>query len=185
MLKTLHGRKNLQLVLGLIIGIIFGFLLQKGGVTDYNVIIGQLLLTDFTVVKIMLAASITGMLGVHLLRSLGLAQLHPKPGSIGASAIGGLIFGVGFAVLGYCPGTVAGAVGQGALDALFGGIVGILIGAGLFATLYPKLQQTILSKGDFGELTLPQVLKVNPWIVVIPVAVALTALLWWMERVGL
>jgi hypothetical protein len=185
MLTELHGKNNVQLVIGLLIGIAFGFLLQKGGVTDYNVIIGQLLLTDFTVVKIMLAASITGMLGVHLLRSLGLAQLHPKPGSIGASVIGGLIFGVGFAVLGYCPGTVAGAVGQGALDALFGGIVGILIGSGVFAALYPKLQKSVLSKGDFGAITLPQVLKVNQWIVVIPVAIVLTALLWWMERVGL
>jgi hypothetical protein len=185
MLTKLHGKNKVQLLIGLLIGIAFGFLLQKGGVTDYNVIIGQLLLIDFTVVKIMLAASITGMLGVHLLRSLGLAQLHPKPGSIGASVIGGLIFGVGFAVLGYCPGTVAGAVGQGALDALFGGIVGILIGSGVFAALYPQLQKSVLSKGDFGELTLPEVLKVNPWIVVIPVAVALTALLWWMERVGL
>jgi hypothetical protein len=185
MLTKLHGKNKVQLVIGLLIGIAFGFLLQKGGVTDYNVIIGQLLLTDFTVVKIMLAASITGMLGVHLLRSLGLAQLHPKPGSIGASVIGGLIFGVGFAVLGYCPGTIAGAVGQGALDALFGGIVGILIGSGMFAALYPQLQKSILSKGDFGAITLPEVLKVNHWIVVIPVAVALTALLWWMERVGL
>ncbi|MBN1454907.1 MAG: YeeE/YedE family protein [Methanomicrobia archaeon] len=185
MLTGLHEKKNLQLVLGLFIGVIFGFLLQKGGVTDYNVIIGQLLLTDFTVVKIMLAASITGMLGVHLLRSLGLAQLHPKPGSFGASVIGGLLFGIGFGILGYCPGTVAGAVGQGSLDALFGGVVGMLIGAGVFAALYPKLQQMILSKGDFGELTLPTLFKVNPWILVIPVAIALTALLWWMERIGL
>jgi uncharacterized membrane protein YedE/YeeE len=185
MLTGLHEKKNLQLVLGLLIGIIFGFLLQKGGVTDYNVIIGQLLLTDFTVVKIMLAASITGMLGVHLLRSLGLAQLHPKPGSFGASVIGGLLFGIGFGILGYCPGTVAGAVGQGALDALFGGVIGMVIGAGIFAALYPKLQQTILSKGDFGELTLPTLFKVNAWILVIPVATALIALLWLMERFGL
>jgi uncharacterized membrane protein YedE/YeeE len=185
MLTGLHEKKNLQLVLGLLIGIIFGFLLQKGGVTDYNVIIGQLLLTDFTVVKIMLAASITGMLGVHLLRSLGLAQLHPKPGSFGASVIGGLLFGIGFGILGYCPGTVAGAVGQGALDALFGGVIGMVIGAGIFAALYPKLQQTILSKGDFGELTLPTLFKVNAWTLVIPVATALIALLWWMEQLGL
>jgi hypothetical protein len=185
MLTSLHGKKEVQLIIGLLIGIAFGFLLQKGGVTDYNIIIGQLLLTDFTVVKIMLSASITGMLGVHLLRSLGLAQLHPKPGSIGASVIGGLIFGIGFAVLGYCPGTVAGAVGQGALDALFGGVIGILLGAGMFAAFYPQLKKSVLSKGDFGEVTLPVVFKVNQWIVVIPVAVALTALLWWMERIGL
>ena len=185
MLSVIHQRKRIQLVIGLGIGIAFGFLLQKGGATQYDVIIGQLLFTDFTVVKIMLSAVITGMVGVHLLRSLGLAQLHPKPGSLGSSVIGGLIFGVGFGTLGYCPGTVSGAVGQGSLDALFGGVVGILIGAGLFAVFYPQLSQTILRKGDFGELTLPQLFKVQPWVLVPPVAVVLTALLLLLEKLGL
>ena len=185
MLKSLHENKKIQLIIGLIIGIFFGFFLQKGGVTNYNIIIGQLLLTDFTVFKVMLSAVIVGMLGVYLLRSLGYAQLHPKPGSLGATVIGGLIFGVGFAVLGYCPGTVAGAVGQGFLDALFGGIVGMLIGAGLFASMYPKLQKKILHKGYFGEVTFPELLKVNPWFVIIPLAIVLTALLFWMESIGL
>ena len=185
MLKSLHENKKIQLIIGLIIGIFFGFFLQKGGVTNYNIIIGQLLLTDFTVFKVMLSAVIVGMLGVYLLRSLGYAQLHPKPGSLGATVIGGLIFGVGFAVLGYCPGTVAGAVGQGFLDALFGGIVGMLIGAGLFASMYPKLQKKILNIGYFGDVTFPQLLNVNPWIVVIPMVIVLTAVLFWMENIGL
>ena len=185
MLTTFHSKKALQLVLGLAMGIVFGFLLQKGGLANYDVIIGQLLLDDFTVVKVMLTAVVTGMPGVYLLKTLGLARLHPKPGSFGASIIGGLIFGVGFATLGYCPGTIAGAVGQGYLSALVGGVVGILIGAGLFAAMYPKLEQSVLHKGDFGELTLPQLLKVNPWAVVIPFAIVLVALLVWMEKTGL
>jgi hypothetical protein len=185
MLKTLYAHKKIQLAIGLAIGVLFGFLLQKGGVTDYDVIIGQLLLADFTVFKVMLSAVVTGTLGVHLLRSLGLVRLHPKPGSLGTSVAGGLIFGVGFAVLGYCPGTVTGAVGQGFLDALFGGIVGTLLGAGLFAAVYPKLQKPVLSKGDFGAITLPELLQVNAWAVVVPVAILLTALLLWMERAGL
>ena len=108
MLTKLHGHKRTQLLLGLLAGFAFGFLLEKGGVTRYDVILGQLLLRDFTVLKIMLSAAATGMLGVHLLRSLGLARLHPKPGSWGSTAVGGLIFGLGFATLGYCPGTIAG-----------------------------------------------------------------------------
>jgi len=184
-LKTLHARKRLQLAIGFFAGILFGFLLQKGGVTKYNVIIGQLLLTDFTVVKIMLSAVITGMIGVHLLQSLGMAALHPKPGSFGTVILGGLIFGVGFGVLGYCPGTLAGAVGQGSLDALFGGLVGLLIGAGLFAEFYPRLEKAILSKGSFGELTWPKLLKVNPWWVIIPVAIGIAILLFWIEKSGL
>jgi hypothetical protein len=98
---------------------------------------------------------------------------------------GGLIFGVGFGVLGYCPGTVAGAVGQGSLDALFGGVVGILIGAGLFSEFYPKLEKRILSRGVFGELTWPQLLGVNPWFMVFPVAIWIIDLLLWIEKFGL
>jgi hypothetical protein len=185
MFKGLHARKGLQLMIGLILGIPFGFLLQKGGVTKYDVIIGQLLLTNFTVVKVMLSAVGTGMIGVHLLRSLGLARLHPKTGSIGSSVIGGLIFGVGFALLGYCPGTIAGAVGQGSLDGLLGGMTGILVGAGLFAEAYPKLDRAILRKADFGEMTFPHLFKVNPWIIVLPVAIGIVFLLFWIERAGL
>lgn len=62
MLKILYQNTNLQLFIGLLTGILFGLLLQKGGVTKYDVIINQLLLIDFTVVKIMLSAVVTGML---------------------------------------------------------------------------------------------------------------------------
>jgi uncharacterized protein len=99
--------------------------------------------------------------------------------------IGGLIFGVGFAVLGYCPGTIAGAIGNGYLDALVGGVAGILIGSGIFAALYPGLKTGILKKGYFGNVTLPQLFKVNDWVVVIPVAALISLLLLWMERAGL
>jgi hypothetical protein len=182
MLTEFHSRKNPQLVMGLSFGIIFGFLLHKGGVTHYNVIIGQLLLEDFTVAKIILTAVIVGKIGVHFLKSLGLVELHPKPGSIGSSVIGGLIFGVGFGLLGYCPGTIAGAVGRGSLDALFGGLIGILIGSGIFAALYPKIDRRILSRGNFPELTIPRLLKVHHWVVVIPAAVMLIIILTIIER---
>jgi hypothetical protein len=185
MLSVLHENRKLQLAAGFAAGVLFGFLLQKGGVTEYDVIVGQLLLTDFTVVKIMLSAMVTGMIGVHLLRHFSLAALHPKPGSFGSVIPGGLLFGVGFGLLGYCPGTLAGAVGQGALDALFGGMAGILIGAALFAEFYPALDRSILGKGYFGEMTFPQLLKTNPWRVVLPTAAAVIALLLWMEKSGL
>ena len=185
MLAKLHSRKGLQLFLGLLIGICFGFLLQKGGVTQYDIIIGQLLWKDFTVVKIMLTAMATGMAGVYFLRQLGWARLHPKQGSIGSSVIGGLIFGIGFGVLGYCPGTAAAASAQGALDALCGGVCGMLLGAGIFAAMYPFLEKTILTKGDFGDVTLPELFKINPWILIAPVVAAVAGLLIWMEESGL
>lgn len=185
MLNKLHDKSTYQLGIGLIIGVLFGFLLQKGGVTRYEIIIGQLLLVDFTVVKIMLSAVIVGMVGIYFFKGLGLVQLHIKPGSFGSSVIGGVLFGIGFGLLGYCPGTMVGAIGQGSLDALFGGLVGILIGTGLFAALYPKVQDTILKKGDFGDLTLPGLFKVNPWVLIVPLTVLLTGLLYWIEKIGL
>jgi len=184
-LKGLRSKRRAQLAVGLSIGIVFGFLLQKGGVTRYDVIVGQLLLADFTVFKVMASAVIAGMMGVHILRRLDLARLHPKPGSWGSSAVGGLIFGVGFALLGYCPGTAAGAVGQGSVDALLGGVGGILLGAGLFAAIYPRLEEKVLKKGDFGDATIPEILGVNPWMVVIPAALILIGLLFWIEGTGL
>jgi len=185
MLDSLHRRKGLQYALALMAGIAFGFLLQKGGATDYDVIIGQLLLEDFTVLKIMLSAVVVGSIGVHLLRSAGLARLHPKPGSLGSSALGGLVFGLGFATLGYCPGTVAGAVGSGALDALLGGVTGILIGAGLLSAAYGRMSRGIMVRADFGNRTLPELFGVNAWAVVIPACVLIVALLWVLESAGL
>ena len=181
MFTKLHQNGKMQLLLGLGLGVAFGFLLQKGGVTDYDVIVRQLLLVDFTVVKIMLSAVVTGMLGIHLMRSLGWIRLSPKPGSLGSSMLGGLIFGAGFAILGYCPGTVAGAIGSGAMDALAGGLPGILAGAAAFAVLYPGLNRTILAWKDFGPVTLPELLRVNPWAVVLPVAGLIVLLLYWLE----
>lgn len=178
-------KKISPLLWGLAFGIVFGFLLQKGGTTKYDVIVGQLLLTDFTVLKIMLSAVLIGMPGIYAMKTLGWVELNPKSGSAGMNIIGGLIFGVGFAVLGYCPGTIAGAIGDGALDAAIGGLAGILIGSGLFAALYPRLSQGILKKGDFGDMTFPRLFKVNDWVIVVPVAALIFFVLFWLERSGL
>ena len=170
---------------GFVIGIIFGFLLQKGGVTNYDVILGQLLLTDFTVLKVMLTAVLVGMIGVYAMKDLGWIELSVKSGSWGMNGIGGLIFGVGFALLGYCPGTIAGAIGNGYLDAVVGGVIGIWVGSGLFAALYPTLRKKILQAGDFGDMTFPKLFKVNDWFVVFPAAVLILVILIWLETAGL
>ncbi len=184
MFTALHGRRKTQLLLGLFTGILFGFLLQKGGVTRYDVIIDQLLLVDFTVLKVMLSAVVVGMIGLQVLRSLKLVSLHPKTDSISAAVIGGIIFGAGFATMGYCPGTLMGSLGNGHMDALAGGI-GVVVGAGIFAAMYGRLQRRTLKIAQPKELTIPQRLGVNSWVVVIPVEILLVLLLWWMERAGL
>ena len=183
--KQLTQNRLSPLILGFLFGIVFGFLLQKGGVTKYDVIVGQLLLTDFTVLKIMLTAVMVGMPGVYIMEQFGWVHLHPKSGSFGKNVIGGLLFGVGFALLGYCPGTIAGAIGNGYLDAAIGGLIGIWIGTGIFAVLYPRLNAGILKVGDFGDITVPELLKINKWIVIIAVEGLILALLLWLESLGL
>jgi uncharacterized protein len=185
MMLHIHTNKRLQLVIGFAIGIGFGFALQRGGVTNFDVIINQLLFKDFTVVKIMLSAMLTGMVGVHLLRKYGLAQLHPKAGSVGSTIVGGLIFGVGFGLLGYCPGTVVAAAATARFDALFGGILGILAGSGLFAAWYPRLEKSILNKGSFGDKTLPEIVSICPWRVILVIEVLVLGLFVWLEKAGL
>jgi len=183
-LAAVRGSSRAQLILGLLTGICFGFLLQKGGATDYGVIEGQLLLTDFTVLKLMLSAVIVGMLLFHLLKHFGCVKPHAAEGSLGANVIGGLIFGAGFALLGYCPGTVAGAAGTGAIDAIVG-MCGMLIGAGLFAEWYPSLAARVLERGRFPAVTVPELLRMNPWGVILVLEAFMIGFLLVLEHLGL
>lgn len=146
-----------QLVLGLLFGLVFGFLLQKSGVARYEVLMGQLLLTDFTVIKVMLTAIVVGMVGVFALRALKLVELHVKPTHYASNIAGGLLFGVGLGVLGYCPGTGVAALGQGNYDAI-AGILGLLVGSYLFAETSGVVGSTIDKIGSRGRLMLPDLL---------------------------
>ena len=118
-----------MLIYGLITGILFGFLLQKGRVLRYDKQLGALRLTDLTIFKFMGTSVIVAMIGVYLLVDLGLVKLDLLPTVLGKNVLGGLLFGVGWAVLGYCPGTSAGAAGEGRWDALFGAL-GMVAAAG-------------------------------------------------------
>jgi uncharacterized membrane protein YedE/YeeE len=169
---------------GLITGILFGFLLQKARVIRYDKQLGALRLMDMTIVKFMLSTILVAMLGTYLLKDLGLVKLSIKPTILGGVILGSLIFGIGWGFLGYCPGTSAGALGEGRFDAIWG-ILGMLVGAGLYAEAYPALKKTVLTWGDLGKITFPQIFGVNHWIV-IPFFVAGGLLLFrWFEKKGL
>ena len=168
-----------KLLLGLLTGILFGFLLQKGRAAKFHVIIGQLLLKDWTVLKIMATAVAVGSIGVYALVAMGAARLHVKPALLGGVILGGIFFGIGLAVFGYCPGTSVAASGEGRRDAMVG-VVGMLVGAGVFVALYPSLQPIIKALADWGKITLPEATNVSPWLwiagVVIAVALGFFAL---------
>ncbi|MGZ8394879.1 MAG: DUF6691 family protein [Nitrospira sp.] len=145
-----------KIIQAVIFGSLFGFLLQKGGVANYHVLEGQLLLKDFTVIKVMLSAIIVGMVGIYVLHRMAGTKLHLKPTKIGANVIGGVIFGVGFAFAGYCPGTGAAALGQGEMPALIV-MLGLVAGSYGYAELSQVMKKTVETWGDLGRLTLPSV----------------------------
>ncbi len=157
--------RAVQLVLGLLFGVVFGFLLQKGGVGKYEVLIGMLLLRDFTVLQVMMSAVVVGMLGIWALHAAGLVKFHIKPTRYGANTAGGILFGVGFGLAAYCPGTSAAAFGQGNFDAL-AVMLGMLAGSYVFAEASGWIAGTVHRWGERGELTLPKLLGVRPAIFV-------------------
>ncbi|MBI4890131.1 MAG: YeeE/YedE family protein [Acidobacteria bacterium] len=152
-----------QILLGLLTGLIFGFLLQKGRVSDRRVILGQFLLRDFTMMKVMLTAVVVGGVGVYLMKMEGLTKLFVKPAQLGAVVIGGLIFGVGMVVLGYCPGTAVAAAGEGKRDAWWG-LVGMIAAAALYAELEAGFSKNILTWANYGSVTLPDVTGISEWV---------------------
>jgi uncharacterized membrane protein YedE/YeeE len=132
----------------------------------------------------MMSLVCVSMVGIYLLGDLGLIKLSIKPALLGANILGGLIFGLGWGLLGYCPGTSLGALGEGRLDAVWG-ILGMLTGAALFAEAYPSLKATVLTWGVLGKITWPLVLGINHWIVIAVFVAASLVLFRWFERRGL
>ena len=173
-----------QLIYGLVTGILFGFFLQRGQVLRYDKQIGALRLMDMTILKFMLTTVLVGSVGIYLLKDLGLVKLSIKPTILGATIIGGLIFGLGWGLLGYCPGTSMGAIGEGRWDGLWG-VLGMLAGASVYAEAYPLMKRTVLTWGDLGKITLPGILGINHWIVVPIFILAGVGLFYWFEKKNL
>lgn len=170
-----------QLVLGFIFGIVFGFLLQKGGVAKYEVLMGQFFLTDFTVIKVMLTAIVVGMVGILSMSAMGLVKLHVKPTRYAANITGGLLFGVGLGLLGYCPGTGAAALGQGNCDAI-AGIVGLMAGSYVYAETSDYLSATIQKIGNRGRIMLPDLIGVRVTVFLVLFVPLLVSGLLMLER---
>ena len=170
--------------LGLVTGVLFGFLLQKGRVLRFDKQLGAMLLKDMTIFKFMLSAILIGMIGITWLAESGLVTASHKSMNLGAVLLGGALFGAGWAVMGFCPGTSIGAVGEGRWHAVFA-VAGMVAGAALYAELYPFLKSTVLGLKDFGKIGLPESLGVSPWVVIPLFWIGVVSLFFWFEKKGL
>ncbi len=168
-------------IIGLITGILFGFLLQKGEVLRFEKQVGFMLLKDMTIIKFMFSAVLVGMVGIYSLAGAGVINLSLKSTNVGAIIIGGLLFGIGWAVAGYCPGTSVGALAEGRVHAIWA-ILGMLVGAAAYAEAYPALKSSVIGWGNYGKITLPQVLGVSPWVVIVAFILIGLGMFYWFEK---
>ena len=122
----------------LVFGFLFGAILQYAKLNKFDVISGTATQTNFAVPKAIAVAIGLGAILLNAEIAMGLASFHTKPLILGGVVLGGLLFGSGMAILGYCPGTLAISLGEGSIDALFG-IIGGLVGGLLYTILLPSI----------------------------------------------
>ncbi len=171
-----------SLVLAVVFGFIFGLLLQRGRVANYNVIVNQFRLKDFTVLKVMFTAIVVGGVGVLALHHMGHAAYHIKPANMLGVILGAGIFGVGMVTYGYCPGTGVAAVATGSVHALVG-FAGMLAGGILYALSFRWVNEHILNVAALGKVRLPDVTGIADWIWLVILAVTAVIVFYAIERV--
>lgn len=177
----ISNASQLGLALAVLFGAAFGWCLHRGRVTDYNVIVNQFRLRDFTVLKVMLTAIVVGGLGLLLLVHLGFAAWHVRDANLLAVVLGGALFGVGMVVYGYCPGTGLAAVATGSVHALVG-VLGMLVGAMLYAYSFDWVSANILPVWAIGKKTISDVTGIPALGIYAAFMVAAVALFVLLER---
>lgn len=163
---------SLSFGLAFLFGIFFGLALERSGLGDPRKLTGVFYLRDFAMPKVMFTAIVVASAGLYLLSDLGLLDLEQVyfiPTFFWPQLAGGALFGIGFVVSGYCPGTAVAGLASGRLDALVA-LAGVSLGSLLFAVVFPAIEGFYRSS-NMGVVTLQQLLDVNHWIVIMLLAV--------------
>jgi hypothetical protein len=174
---------GVDLTVALILGLGFGFALERAGFGSARKLTAVFYLYDMAVVKVMFTAIVTAMTGLFALSALGaldLAELYVEPTSLVAQALGGLVFGAGFIVGGYCPGTSIAAVATGRKDGIAFAL-GMLAGVLTYAELTPGIDEWIKANTQ-GEMTLPSVSGLSMGWFVLAFAAFLVFAGWGMSK---
>ena len=173
-------------LIALLLGIGFGFALNKAGLTKYHKIVNVFRLTDLAVLKFMMTALVVSMSGLYLLRGLGLVTFPSVPATyVVGNLVGGLLFGVGMALSGFCPGTCAAGSGEGKLDYLIPGGLGFLVGAVIYGLTYPSVFPAISAIANLGSVVIPDLLNLSPFLTVLLFALVSFFLFYLIDRAGL
>jgi uncharacterized membrane protein YedE/YeeE len=186
MIGPFEVSQTVSLGLAVVFGIFFGLSLERGGLGNPHKLTGVFYLRDFTVPKVMFTAIVVASVGLYLLSDLHLLDLdrvYIIPTFFWPQIVGGALFGVGYIVSGYCPGTAMAGFATGRLDALIT-IIGVGAGSLLFAVLFPILEGFYLSS-DMGQTTLPKLAGVSHWVIIVSVtafAVGMFLLMEWHEK---
>ncbi len=153
---------------GLFLGFLLGFILQKGGLCKYGVISGLFRMEDFTFFRVGMPLLMVGMVLVFLFNDLGYISLYVPKTIVFGQLLGGIIFGAGMAIAGYCPTIAAGALGEGAFDAIFA-IIGMIAGSILYAEFFHNSSlEKITGVIDLGRITFEDIFIVfNHWFFII------------------
>lgn len=168
----------LKIIIGLIVGFVFGYSLQRTGITKYPRVMGMLLLKDFKILKFMLTAVTFSMIGFYTLDSLGIIELNPKPLDWG-KLVGGLIFGAGMGLLGYCPGTMLSRIGEGKKDAWLG-LLGMVMGILFYALNVNFFKTHLKSQSMSGDIA--AALGISQWIIVPLAAIVFVAIIYLVNK---
>ncbi len=151
----------------LAIGFGFGACLQRAGLARYDVIVNVFRFRDLAVLEFLMSALVTSSLGIALLSSLGLAAPLPLPVTyIAGNLLGGVVFGAGMALSGFCPGTIAAGAGEGRLDTLVAGGAGLFAGALAYGALFDVVMPALTKLGRIGAVTLVDLVHAEPWLLV-------------------
>jgi len=167
------------ILIGLATGIVFGFALEKSRVFEPGIIVGQMQLRSFIMLKVFLAAVITGLIVLAVMNGYFGVPLQLKPLLLRADIVGGLILGAGIALAGACPGTSMAQLGAGYKDAWFV-VLGGLAGAMAYGYFYEPIIAVLPEKGE--KIPFDQLLGLPFWTVALALAAILVALLVVLER---
>ncbi|MFG1343004.1 YeeE/YedE thiosulfate transporter family protein [Xanthobacter autotrophicus] len=169
-----------SILIGLAMGVVFGFALEKARVFEPGMIVGQMQMKNFIMLKVFLTAVATGAVVLAALHGFGLIKLAPKATFYAADIVGGLVLGIGIALAGACPGTVLAQIGAGYRDAIFT-LAGGLTGAVAFGYAEPALTPILLTGGP-GKLTFMDLTGVSYPVLAVGFAAVLVVVLALLER---